>query len=70
MPQVGDKDLYVKAGSFTSRQPLVGSTYRIVTAYKADSLRPGRPKMGFSFYVLNRTKVVVFFPRITLHKYN
>lgn len=44
--RVGDKDLFVRAGTFTACQMLPGGTYRIVTIYKTGSLRLEQPKIG------------------------
>lgn len=37
--RVGDKDLYVKAGTFTARQPPPEGALAVVTTYNAGSLK-------------------------------
>lgn len=47
----GDKDLYVKAGTFTAHQALLGSIYTIFPASVSGSLTPEQPSVGLWFFL-------------------
>lgn len=50
--KAGDKDLYVKAGTFTAHQAPLGSIYTIFPASVSDSLTPEQPSVGLGFFYL------------------